>query len=92
MIKAAKYQSSAKIVQDSFVTELPETFMVKRLGTRKRLIKEIFLSIDHIMREVGGFRMGPFELMDLIGIDINLAPRPQTSGKVLNAIRVLPLI
>ena len=25
------------------------------------------------MREVGGFRMGPFELMDLIGIDINLA-------------------
>jgi len=35
--------------------------------------KEIFLSIDHIMREVGGFRMGPFELMDLIGIDINLA-------------------
>ena len=32
-----------------------------------------FLVIDQIMREVGGFRMGPFELMDLIGIDINLA-------------------
>ncbi len=27
--------------------------------------------IDHIMKEVAGFRMGPFELMDLIGIDIN---------------------
>ena len=27
--------------------------------------------IDHILREVGGFRMGPFELMDLIGIDVN---------------------
>lgn len=27
--------------------------------------------VDTIMREVGGFRMGPFELMDLIGIDIN---------------------
>ena len=26
---------------------------------------------DRIMREVGGFKMGPFELMDLIGIDIN---------------------
>jgi 3-hydroxybutyryl-CoA dehydrogenase len=27
--------------------------------------------VDHILREVGGFRMGPFELMDLIGIDVN---------------------
>ncbi len=30
-------------------------------------------TIDAIMRESGGFRMGPFELMDLIGNDINLA-------------------
>jgi len=29
--------------------------------------------IDRVVREVGGFRMGPFELMDLIGIDVNLA-------------------
>jgi 3-hydroxybutyryl-CoA dehydrogenase len=29
--------------------------------------------IDHIVRESGGFKMGPFELMDLIGIDVNLA-------------------
>ncbi len=29
--------------------------------------------IDRITREEGGFRMGPFELMDLIGIDVNLA-------------------
>ena len=28
--------------------------------------------IDRIMREDGGYRMGPFELMDLIGIDVNL--------------------
>jgi 3-hydroxybutyryl-CoA dehydrogenase len=27
--------------------------------------------VDSILREVGGFKMGPFELMDLIGIDIN---------------------
>ncbi len=27
--------------------------------------------IDSIMNEVGGFRMGPFTLMDLIGIDVN---------------------
>ncbi len=30
-------------------------------------------SIDAIMREAGGFRMGPFELMDLIGLDVNFA-------------------
>ena len=28
---------------------------------------------DAIMRECGGFRMGPFELMDLIGLDVNYA-------------------
>jgi len=27
--------------------------------------------IDRILKEGGGFKMGPFELMDLIGIDIN---------------------
>jgi 3-hydroxybutyryl-CoA dehydrogenase len=28
-------------------------------------------TIDWAMRELGGFRMGPFQLMDLIGMDIN---------------------
>jgi 3-hydroxybutyryl-CoA dehydrogenase len=27
--------------------------------------------IDRALRQVGGFRLGPFELMDLVGIDIN---------------------
>lgn len=30
-------------------------------------------TIDRAMKEIGGFRMGPFELMDLIGNDINFA-------------------
>jgi 3-hydroxybutyryl-CoA dehydrogenase len=30
-------------------------------------------TIDAVMREAGGFRMGPFELMDMIGHDINFA-------------------
>jgi 3-hydroxybutyryl-CoA dehydrogenase len=29
--------------------------------------------IDIVMKEEGGFAMGPFELMDLIGIDVNLS-------------------
>ncbi len=32
---------------------------------------EMMREVDRILREVGGFKMGPFELMDLIGIDIN---------------------
>ncbi len=30
-------------------------------------------TLDAVMRECGGFRMGPFELMDLIGHDINFS-------------------
>lgn len=37
--------------------------------------------IDTIMRDEGGFAMGPFELMDLIGIDVNFA----VSQSVYNA-------
>lgn len=32
-----------------------------------------FATIDAVMREAGGFRMGPFQLMDLIGNDVNLS-------------------
>ncbi|MFL6673324.1 MAG: 3-hydroxyacyl-CoA dehydrogenase PaaH [Massilia sp.] len=30
-------------------------------------------TLDAVMRDCGGFRMGPFELMDLIGHDVNFA-------------------
>lgn len=30
-----------------------------------------FATIDWVMKELGGFRMGPFELMDFIGNDVN---------------------
>jgi 3-hydroxybutyryl-CoA dehydrogenase len=30
-------------------------------------------TIDAVLRDAGGFRMGPFELIDLIGLDVNLA-------------------
>ncbi|MFS8087063.1 MAG: 3-hydroxyacyl-CoA dehydrogenase family protein, partial [Acidobacteriota bacterium] len=38
-------------------------------------------TVDAIMRDAGGFRMGPFELMDLIGLDVNFA----VSNSVYNA-------
>lgn len=56
-------------------------FIVNRVarpfyGEALRLFGEGVTSIDEIDRIVrleGGFKMGPFELMDLIGIDVNLA-------------------
>ncbi len=45
-------------------------------GEALRLVQERAAtpaSIDAILREAGGFRMGPFELMDLIGLDVNFA-------------------
>ena len=32
-----------------------------------------FATIDWAMKEIGGFKMGPFELMDYIGNDVNYA-------------------
>ena len=32
-----------------------------------------YATVDWAMRELGGFRMGPFELMDFIGNDVNFA-------------------
>jgi 3-hydroxybutyryl-CoA dehydrogenase len=40
---------------------------LKILGENNMDVKDI----DNIMKDEGGFAMGPFELMDLIGIDIN---------------------
>jgi 3-hydroxybutyryl-CoA dehydrogenase len=56
-------------------------FIVNRVarpfyGESLRLLEEGIAdeaTIDHALTAVGGFRMGPFELMDLIGNDINFA-------------------
>ncbi len=56
-------------------------FIVNRIarpyyGEALRLLGENVASveqIDRIAKSIGGFAMGPFELMDLIGIDVNFA-------------------
>ncbi len=56
-------------------------FIVNRVarpfyGESLRLVEEgvmDMVSIDHAVKTAGGFRMGPFELMDLIGNDVNFA-------------------
>jgi 3-hydroxybutyryl-CoA dehydrogenase len=56
-------------------------FIVNRIarpfyGESLRILEERIAdapTIDWAMRELGGFRMGPFELMDFIGNDVNYA-------------------
>jgi 3-hydroxybutyryl-CoA dehydrogenase len=47
-------------------------------------------TIDAVMREAGGFRMGPFELMDLIGQDVNFAVTRSVWTAFYNDPRFLP--
>jgi len=47
-------------------------------------------SIDAVMREAGGFRMGPFELMDLIGQDVNFAVTRSVFNAYFNEPRFTP--
>jgi 3-hydroxybutyryl-CoA dehydrogenase len=44
------------------------------------------------MREAGGFRMGPFELMDLIGLDVNFAVTCSVWEAYFNDPRFLPSV
>lgn len=56
-------------------------FIVNRVarpfyGEALKLLGENVASVevlDTLMKQSGGFRMGPFELMDLIGLDVNFA-------------------
>ncbi|KXU96019.1 3-hydroxyacyl-CoA dehydrogenase [Caballeronia megalochromosomata] len=47
-------------------------------------------SIDAVMRDSGGFRMGPFELMDLIGHDVNFAVTQSVFNAYFNDPRFTP--
>ncbi|WP_310610614.1 3-hydroxyacyl-CoA dehydrogenase PaaH [Limnohabitans sp.] len=47
-------------------------------------------TIDAILRELGGFRMGPFELMDMIGHDVNFAVTQSVWRAFYNDPRFLP--
>ncbi len=49
-------------------------------------------TIDAVMRDAGGFRMGPCELMDLIGHDVNFAVTRSVYEAYFNDPRYLPSV
>ncbi|BFH66841.1 MAG: 3-hydroxyacyl-CoA dehydrogenase NAD-binding domain-containing protein [Paenibacillus dendritiformis] len=46
--------------------------------------------IDRIMKQAGGFKMGPFELQDLIGLDVNLATTESVYARFYHESRFKP--
>ena len=49
-------------------------------------------TIDWAMKEIGGFRMGPFELMDFIGNDVNLAATKNVYEAMFHDTRFRPTL
>lgn len=55
------------------VNRIARSFYGEALRIASSENQESVAEVDRVLKEVGGFAMGPFELMDLIGIDINYA-------------------
>lgn len=53
------------------VNRVARNFYGEALRIAENEDEEKMKEVDRILKEVGGFKMGPFELMDLIGIDVN---------------------
>ena len=69
------WDKSPVVAQDTpgfIVNRLARPFYSEAIRLLEQGIADV-ATIDWAMREVGGFRMGPFELMDLIGNDVNFA-------------------
>lgn len=79
----------AKSTPGFIVNRIARPFYAESL----RLLEENAASaatLDALLREAGGFRMGPFELMDLIGHDINYSVTESVFNAYFQDQRFLP--
>jgi 3-hydroxybutyryl-CoA dehydrogenase len=89
---ATKMKKSPVVCRDTpgfIVNRLVRPFFgeaLRLLGDQVASVEEI----DRIMRVAGGFKMGPFELMDLIGIDVDFALTQSIFGEFFNEPRFRP--
>ncbi|WP_320671892.1 3-hydroxyacyl-CoA dehydrogenase NAD-binding domain-containing protein [Patulibacter defluvii] len=67
-----KHVVDAADVAGFLVNRVNRPFSLEALRLLQERIADV-ATIDRIVRQGGGFRMGPFELMDLIGIETNHA-------------------
>lgn len=72
MLKWGKSPVIAKDVPGFIVNRIARPFY----GEALRIVEENLATVEQVdeaMKTLGNFRMGPFELMDLIGIDVNFS-------------------
>jgi 3-hydroxybutyryl-CoA dehydrogenase len=88
-----EHQKIACLCKDSpgfIVNRVARNFYGESLRAANIFNEEKFREIDHILKEVGGFKMGPFELMDLIGIDVNFSVTESVYHATFNEERFKP--
>lgn len=79
----------AKSTPGFIVNRVARPFYAEALRVLEEGLTDI-ATYDAIIREMGGFRMGPFELMDLIGHDVNYAVTCTVFEAFYNDPRFLP--
>ncbi len=72
MLDWGKSPAVARDTPGFIVNRLARPFYAEGLRMYEEGIADM-ATIDWAMKEIGGFRMGPFELMDFIGNDVNYA-------------------
>ena len=70
--RMCKTAVQAKDVPGFIVNRMARPFYLEALRLLEEGVAD-HATLDKLIRDGGGFRMGPFELMDLIGLDINYA-------------------
>ena len=55
------------------VNRLARNFYGEAMRIAPKGLDEDIFEVDTTLTSCGGFKMGPFELMDLIGVDVNFA-------------------
>lgn len=84
-----KHAVYAKSTPGFIVNRVARPFYAEGLRVLQEGAADI-ATIDAAFRECGGFRMGPFELMDLIGHDVNYAVTNSVYAAYYNDQRFLP--
>lgn len=72
------------------VNRVARNFYGEALRAAGNFDQNKFKEIDTVLKEVGGFKMGPFELMDLIGIDVNFSVTQSVYEATFNEARFKP--
>jgi len=91
MLNWGKVPVIAKDTPGFIVNRVARPFYGESLRILEEGIADV-ATIDHALKTYGGFRMGPFELMDLIGNDINFAVTSTVFGAFFHDGRFRPSI